>query len=41
VGYLILLFSEVATFLLAAESRFRIARMTMNALFCHTAMKKV
>lgn len=36
--YLIRLFCARATFLLAAASTLRIARMTRNALFCHTAM---
>src|ERR1700686_1230567 len=36
-AYLIRLFTATAAFLQVAVSMLRIARMTMNALFCHTA----
>ena len=36
--YLIRLFSAVDTFLLDSGSMFSTARMTMNFLFCHSAM---
>jgi len=37
-AYLIRPFSKVETFLLASGSMLSTARITMNALFCHSAM---